>query len=105
MKIYQVHIIGNCYDDCYDNIDSSYVKEEKAIARKNELEEKLQAKISQAVLCEDCFMGLKKLCDDFKSCPIQMKTKIRDYCANYKSYPKEYDYDEYYTIEELDVIE
>ena len=54
MKIYQVHKSGGKWEDYYNYIVASYLHEENAIKKKEELEEKQNKKIEQSKKCDEC---------------------------------------------------
>ena len=100
MKIFQIHVLGGCYDDYYDYIDSSYLDRTKAEMRVKELQDKLDKMCEQARKCEEC-------CDSTEDylCYVPKDTECGGICKNFVDYPQEYYDYERYTIEEVEVIE
>lgn len=115
MKIYQIHEYGGFWEDAYDCIIASYLSEEKAIVRKEELEIE-QGKMPKCNECPlyfcptDCNLDCeteecKKIGLNFvkENCPDYEQDEYReDKCANYCS--NIFD-DSFYRIEEVEVIE
>lgn len=55
MKIHQVHRSGGGWEDYYNYIVASYLHEENAIKKKEELEEKQNKRIEQSKKCDECY--------------------------------------------------
>ena len=55
MKIYQVHRSGGEWEDYYNYIIASYLHEENAMKKKEELEEKQNKRIKQFEKCDECY--------------------------------------------------
>lgn len=55
MKIYQVHRSGGEWEDYYNYIVASYLHEENAMRKKEELEEAQNKLIEQFKKCDECY--------------------------------------------------
>lgn len=55
MKIYQVHRSGGEWEDYYNYIVASYLHEENAMKKKEELEEEQNKRIEQSKKCDECY--------------------------------------------------
>ena len=108
MKIYQLHKYGGEWEDSYDYIIGSYLHKEKAEATKAMEEAKENELRVQSHMCNDCLY----LYDAYIT-----NDELLSYCPKAKLEKNEYDddidcqnymthfYDNYFKIEEVEVIE
>jgi hypothetical protein len=112
MTIYQIHEYSGEYEDYRDRIVGSYLKKEKAMARKEELEHIEAERRIKYDHCSSCPLEDEDVVsDDFdvvaKECSMYCRDAkiIEDrygyYCENYCDYWDEATYD----IKEIEVIE
>lgn len=78
MKIYQVHRSGGEWEDYYNCIVASYLHEENAMKKKEELEEKQSKRIEQSKKCDECYSYYYKDIG-FEHCDEECFVKGLDY--------------------------
>lgn len=125
MKIYQIHCCGGVWEDAYDYIQESYLDKDRAEQRRKELSGEIEEIKKAAKICDNCPLynennencsksEMIDLCQ--KHCGklefVELKEKENEmymergdydciYCANATF---TFD-DEYFKVEEVDVIE
>lgn len=77
MKVYQVHRSGGEWEDYYDYIVASYLHEENAIKKKEELEEKQNKEIEQSKKCDECYSYYEDI--GFEHCDEECFMKALSY--------------------------
>lgn len=104
MKIYQVHRSGGEWEDYYNYIVASYLHEENAMKKKEELEGKQNKRIEQFKRCDECYSYYEDI--GFEHCDKDCFIKCLDYegeivCGNESLGYDYYDMENYFveTIE------
>ena len=113
MKIYQIHEYSGEWEDFRDYIIGTYLREEKAVKEKEQLEKKERIKIEMRRKCQNC-----PICDSWqRSDKENLIKECEEYCKLFSLYQDDeecafdcnnymYAYDEItYEIKEVEVIE
>lgn len=77
MKIHQVHRSGGEWEDYYNYIVASYLHEENAMKKKEELEEEQNKRIEQSKKCDECYDYYEDI--GYEHCDKECFVKAVDY--------------------------